>query len=328
MADLNKLIREQFPNLTDCWNLEKTKLHNAKRLQQVMSLDPSAYPEYLSKLYRSKTGHELNFEEPQRFTEKIQWRKLYDQDYSYAYLSDKYQVREWVSRKIGAEFLIPLIGHWSNFDDIDFSLLPDQFVLKTNNASHTNIIVTDKSIFLKKKWAARRRMSYWLSTPFAYLEGLELHYLDIAPQIIAEEYLPPKLGETDLVDYKFHCFNGTPVLCQIINNRSKDQTIDFFNMNWNHIEMRRPPFINSTRVINKPANFELMQNLSSKLSDGFQYVRVDLYEHQGTVYFGEMTFTPASGMMLFDPDKWDKKLGELWNIKDQQVDQKKVQLLD
>jgi hypothetical protein len=219
-----------------------------------------------------------------------------------------------VGEKIGSEHLIPLIGAWKKFEQIDFESMPDQFVLKTNNASHTNIIVTDKKQFMRRKWSAERRMNYWLDTPFALIEGLELHYQDISPMIIAEEYLPPKKNNNSLTDYKFFCFDSKPYLCQVIADRSEEETIDFYDTKWEHMEISRPPYHNAKRLLAKPENYAQLVGIATELCKGFDFVRVDLYEHAGKVLFGEMTFTPASGMMRFAPDEWDYKLGSLWDL--------------
>lgn len=324
MSSIKDIIKELFPGIVDAWYLEKRKAVDQKLLQQISKMNDNERENYLCELYKRKTGHELSLNNPERFTEKIQWRKLIDQDEIYTFLSDKYRVREWVEKKIGSEYLIPHLGCWKHFDEIDFGTLPEQFVLKTNNASHTNIIVKNKKDFLKRKWSARRCIEYWLRTPFAYLEGLELQYIGISPLIIAEQFLVPENGKDDITDYKFHCFNGLPYLCQVIGDRSIGETIDFFDMKWNHVAMKRPPFPNAEKTIDKPENLDLMIKLCTKLSDGFQYVRVDLYEHNGRVFFGEMTFTPASGMMKFDPDEWDYKLGSMWDIHNEQISREKV----
>lgn len=315
MSTMKDTIKTLFPNLTDTINLELQKKEDRKTIKKIQSLKEEEYPAFLKGIYESRTGKELNLDNPERFTEKIQWRKLYDRNPLYSELSDKYLVRKWVEDKIGSGYLVPLIGVWEDFDQIDFKKMPDQFVLKTNNASHTNIIVADKEQFMRRKWSAKRRMEYWLNVPFALLEGLELHYQGIRPLIIAEKYLQPENQKSSLTDYKFHCFNGVPYLCQVIADRSNGETIDFYNNEWEHMAIIRPPYRNAEKKMEKPENHDLMIRLASELSMGFQYVRVDLYEHAGKIYFGEMTFTPASGMMKFEPDEWDYKLGALWGQK-------------
>ena len=319
MKPSKETIKDLFPNLTDTINLEMQKKEDRKTIKKIQSLKEKEYPAYLKGIYQFRTGKELHLDNPRRFTEKIQWRKLYDRNPLYSELSDKYLVRKWVEEKIGSDYLVPLVGVWEHFDQIDFGQMPDQFVLKTNNASHTNIIVTDKKQFMRRKWSAKRRMEYWLRTPFAFLEGLELHYQGIKPLIIAEKYLQPENGRSSLTDYKFYCFNEAPYLCQVISDRSHGETIDFYDTKWEHMAISRPPYQNAGKAIKKPEKYDLMVKLAAELCIGFQYVRVDLYEHAGKIYFGEMTFTPASGMMRFDPDEWDYKLGALWDLPPRQT---------
>lgn len=324
MKMVSSWIKQCFPNVADYIYLRKVMQQNDRIINNLCSLKESEYPEFLRHEYGKKTGKRLDLQNPSRLTEKIQWRKLYDQDPLYSILSDKYSVRKWIEEKIGSEYLIPLLGVWDHFSDIDFQSLPDQFVLKTNNASHTNIIVTDKKAFMHRKWAAGKKIDYWLSMPFSYLEGLELHYREIKPKIIAELYIPPEPGKSELSDYKFHCFNGVPYLCQVISDRLARETIDFYDSNWEHVKIARIPYPNTEKPVDKPEHYDLMVLLATELSRGFKYVRVDLYNHAGKIYFGEMTFTPGSGYMVFDPDDWDYRLGELWDIHSEQIDKKLV----
>ena len=312
MKTSKEIIKYLFPNATDTVNLELQKRKDQKTIRRIQIIKETEYPALLKEIYKQKTGNELDLDHPKRFTEKVQWRKLYDQNPLYSTLSDKYLVRKWVEDRIGPNYLVPLIGVWDKFDQIDFKQMPDQFVLKTNNASHTNIIVTDKKSFMRRKWSAKRRMEYWLKAPFVFLEGLEFQYQKIKPMIIAEEYLPPVSGKSSLTDYKFFCFNNLPSLCQVIADRSDEETIDFYDTKWEHMAIRRPPYHNAEKPIEKPEKYDQMLKIATELCKGFDFVRVDLYEHAGNVYFGEMTFTPASGMMKFSPDDWDFKLGSLW----------------
>ena len=314
---MKEKIREKYPNFADYWTLIKHKKDVYNRTHKQIKLKESDYPLYLETFYNNRTGHQLCINDPKRFTEKIQWRKLYDKDSVYTFLSDKYKVREWVKSKIGEEYLIPLLGHWNHFDEIDFSLLPNQFVLKTNNGCHENYIVKNKEEFLRKKWVARKTMEYWLTSPI-YYDGLELHYKDIPPLIIAEEYLEPKQGDSCLVDYKFHCFNGKPFTCQVIEGRTTKETVDVYDINWNHLPIKHPAFPNTNQKRDKPLNYDLMLELATKLSQGFQYVRVDLYSTDH-VFFGEMTFTPANGAERYIPDSWDLEMGKQWKINVEQV---------
>lgn len=326
MESIKTCFQRCFPNLSDYIYLQKLKRQNNKTIKSNQSLDESEYPDFLCREYKQKTGHELNLQDPRRLTEKIQWRKLYDRDIVYSVLSDKYNVRKWVEERIGPEYLIPLLGTWKHFNEIDFHSLPDQFVLKTNNASHTNMVVTDKKMFMKRKWSAGKTFQYWLTTPFSYLEGLELHYCTINPIIIAEQYIQPETGKRELSDYKFHCFDGTPFLCQVISDRLHGETIDFYDSEWKHIPIERVPYPNASNSSEKPINYDCMIQLASELSKGFRYVRVDLYNRAGTIYFGEMTFTPGSGYMVFAPDEWDYRMGDLWDIHSAQIDRESIKL--
>ena len=324
MINIKKKVKKLFPNLSEYYSLLKMERKDKRVIREITALNSAEYPRYLEKLYLEKTGHELNLKEPQRYTEKLQWRKLYDLEESYVQLSDKYKVRSWVEQKIGKEYLIPLLGVWESFDEIDFNELPESFVLKTNNASHTNIIVKNKKDFIKKKRVYKKKMDYWMSVPFGFLEGLELHYNKIHPVIIAEKFLKPIEGESDLVDYKFYCFGGKPFICQVIGDRSIGETVDFFDMSWEHVNIKRPPHGNAEKNITRPANFNNMVDIVGTLCKGFQHVRVDLYEHNDKIYFGEMTFTSASGLINFEPDEWDYKLGDLWNVNTLQVEKSVV----
>lgn len=324
MSIIRKKIKSMFPNLISYQKLIKYKKDITPSVRKVQALKQEEYPLYIKEFYEKRTHHCLDLEEPKRLTEKIQWRKIYDRDPVYSQLSDKYRVREWVEKKIGKEYLIPLLGSWEHFNDINFDLLPNKFVLKTNNGCHTNYIVKDKKKFLHEKWSAKKIFEYWLKA-LEFWKGLELHYLDIKPLIIAEEYLLPNSNMTDLVDYKFHCLNGTPLICEVIEGRTSHETIDFYDMDWNHIQLERPPYPRTKEINKKPCHYEDMVSIARKLSQGFKYVRVDLFDN-GRVYFGEMTFTPASGLVKFNPDEWDYQMGELWDIHDKQVDHSVVGL--
>lgn len=319
---IKKVLNESFPNLSGYYKLIRQKRYIRSITHTPASLDESDYPAYLQHYYETKTGHQLNLEKPERFTEKVQWRKLYDRDEIYSLMSDKLRVREWVGNKIGSEYLVPVLGCWNHFNEIDFSILPDQFVLKTNNGCHANIIVKNKKQFLRGKWAAGKTMEYWMTSPWYYY-GLEFHYKGIKPLIIAEEFLQPEKGKACLTDYKFHCFNGTPLMCEVIGDRTTTEVVDYYDMDWNHIPLTNPPFPQSSDTKPIPNHYEEMVQLAKKLSQGFQYVRVDLYSTD-KVYFGEMTFTPACGIDKYDPDEWDYHMGELWDINAVQINRSVV----
>ncbi len=322
LSRIKHKLKMAFPNLYGDLLFFQYRRKDYKNTHKLLRLNEADYSSYLNEFYERKTGYKLNLDHPERFSEKVQWRKLNDRNEIYSLLSDKYQVRQWVEKKIGSQYLIPLLGCWNSFDDIDFNTLPDQFVLKTNNYCHTNIIVKNKNTFLREKRIARKKISYWLHS-CSYYYGLELHYKNIKPLIIAEQYLHPKNADDDLADFKFHCFSGTPFMCEVINGRYSRETVDYFDINWKHLPIMNPPFPNSIYTMEKPTNYDLMVELATKLSQGFAYVRVDLYNN-GNIYFGEMTFTPANGNDKYDPDEWDYRLGALWDIHSIQIDRDKI----
>lgn len=280
------------------------------------------WTEFIKSSYKNATGNVLNIDNPQRFTEKIQWRKINDINPIYAKLADKYKVREWIKKKIGEKHLIPLIGIYDSIDEIDFEKLPEKYVIKTNNASATNTIVTSKINKCQKK-LLKENYDYWMKMSYGNYSG-ERHYNLIKPKILIEHYLESDDSSKDLRDYKFYCFEGKPKYVQIINERFSNKTIDYYDMNWKHQE-----FIgldikchNSNNRIEKPVCFEEMKDICVTLAHGFSFVRIDLYETNKKVYFGEMTFTPGSGLGKFEPDEWDYKLGSMWDIKGIQVEGK------
>lgn len=278
--------------------------------KQFYALNPSQYKTMIERQYRRP----INWENPKTFTEKIQWMKLYDSTPIKTRLADKYLVRQWVAEKIGAEYLIPLLGVWDNFDDIDFDLLPNQFVLKCNHGSGMNIIVRDKNSFDKEN--AREKINAWLNCDFGTLL-YELHYNNIKKKIIAEKFMSEN-NLPDINNYKFWCYNGKTYCCGYESGRLPDGSIaelciDFFDMNWNHLNIERADHPNSEHPekFSKPKTFKVMKKLAAELCKGFPFVRVDFYEVAGKIYFGEMTFTPAAGLFRYKPDSTDEELGKL-----------------
>jgi len=280
-----------------------------KKYNYYNNLDPNEYPKALVKWYHSATGHVLNLENPLSFNEKIQWMKLYDSTPLKTQLADKYLVRKYVAEKIGEEYLIPLLGVYDKFDDIDFDQLPDQFVLKANHGSGWNLIVQNKTTFNKSK--AKKMFDLWMRTNYAYISGFELQYRDIIPKIIAEEYLK-NFESSDLSDYKVHCFGGVPMYIQYIGGRAHHNTKEiFFDTNWNAMDFTYtyPKYEISPL---KPNNFDKLLDLARCLSADFMYVRVDFYVlDDDSLKFGELTFTPASGCDHWNPPEYDEFLGNL-----------------
>lgn len=263
--------------------------------------------EYLKRRYSVKIGSELNLENPQKYTEKLQWLKLNNRNPEYTALVDKYAVRRYVAEKIGEEYLIPLLGGpWKSFDEIDFSKLPEQFVLKCTHDSGGLVICKNKN---KLNIKAVKKIQKCLKRNFYYLNR-EWVYKDVVPQIIAEQYMEDTTTK-ELRDYKFFCFNGEPRALFVATDRQtprEEVKFDFFDMDYNHIDVRNG-HQNAKILPEKPQRFELMKDLAKKLSEGIPHVRVDFYEVNGKVYFGEMTFFHFSGMVPFEPEEWDYKMG-------------------
>jgi len=260
-------------------------------------LHPDQYKEALVDWYYQKTGVHMDIDNPKTFNEKIQWLKLYDSTPQKTRLADKYLVREWVAEQIGEEYLIPLLGVYDKFDDIDFDVLPDQFVMKANHGSGWNIVVKDKDKFDAK--AAKWKFDSWMNKNFAFWNGLELHYKDIVPKITVEKYIADLDG--DVYDYRFFCFNGKVEYVWVdIGSGTSQHYRSIFDSEWNiqNYTVSYPLIIPQPE---KPFTLEKMKELASKLSDGFSFVRVDFYSIGEKIYFGEMTFTPQSGLA-----KWEK----------------------
>lgn len=306
--NIKKVLKQRFSGIYD-YHLHLLRRKKIRQIAELKKLPKTEYPQMLAERYEEAIGHKLNWDNLQTYTEKMQWAKLYDKNPLKAVLTDKYLVREWVEKTIGREYLIPLLGVWDRFDDIDFSRLPNRFVLKTNHGSGTNLIVKDKSKLNLKR--AKRMFDDWMSIDYAYNSNFEMHYTDIKPKIIAEKYMETSTGE--LPDYKFLCFDGRPYYCWVDSGRFTNHTRNVYDLDWNLQSWSQCHPISEVSI-EKPTNFETMVMLAQKLSEGLSHVRVDFYNVDGNIYFGEMTFTNASGLERIYPDEWDKRLGDLWDL--------------
>lgn len=260
----------------------------------------------------------LNLKFPKSFNEKIQWLKLYDRKPEYTQMVDKYEAKNYVADRIGQEYIIPTLGVWDHFDEIDFDTLPQQFVLKCTHDSGGIVIVHDKNTFDKK--AAKKKIETCLKRNF-YYAGREWPYKNVKPRIIAEQYMED--AETkELRDYKFFCFNGIPKVLFVASGRqseSEEISVDFFDMDYNHLPIKKG-HPNAKTAPNQPQTFEKMKLLAEKLSAGIPHLRVDFYEANGKCYFGELTFSSGSGMGPFDPEEWDYKFGEWITLPEKKVE--------
>ena len=266
---------------------------------------------YLKFLFRFTMNKKLNLKNPQTFNEKLQWLKLNYKKPELNNMVDKYEAKKYVSKIIGEGFIVKNLGLWDSFDKIDFDKLPDQFVLKTTHDQGGVVIVNDKNKLDKN--AAEKKLTEHLKVKHYYLSR-EWPYKNVQPRILAEEFLKnDTVG--DLYDYKFFCFNGEPRIMYIVHGREKDICyFDWFDMEFNHLDIERRGYPNSNLEIKKPVNWELMISLSEKLSKDLPHIRVDFYSIKDKVYFGELTFFQGGGLMPFYPEEWDYKLGSWINL--------------
>ncbi len=283
-----------------------------KRNKLFSEMDVKDIMQYNAQLYQSRQGKPLLWDNLKSYTEKMQYEKIFNTDSRKAILSDKYLVRKWVSDLIGEEYLIPLLGVWEKYADIDFNNLPNQFVIKTNHGSSDVVIVRDKTkMSAAEKMEMRRKITTSMITDYASY-ACELHYSKIKPLIIIEQFVDS--GDTDLMDYKFLCFDGVPYYCWVDVGRYTNHKRNVYDMDWNLQSWNQYNYGNSDEPIEKPINFDEMKKIVSELSSGFAHVRVDLYNINGKILFGEMTFTNGSGFEPIIPEEANINLGKLWNI--------------
>lgn len=294
---MNKLIRAiKSPNKVIIYLLDKVA---------------KVFPDdsFLKIKFRLEMGKSLNLNNPVTFNEKLQWLKLYNRKPEYTSMVDKYAAKDVVAGIIGKEYIIPTLGIWNNFDDIDFNLLPRQFVLKTTHGGGGGgvVICKDKTTFDKKK--ARNVLQKSLNSDI-YWKYREWPYKDVPKLILAEKYMTNK-GK-DLEDFKIHCFNGEPRFILVCRNRYTEGPMidDFYSCDWKLMNVRRPGHPNSTSSIERPKQLEQMLELSRILSKDIPFLRTDFYIIDDRIYFGELTFFPASGMSKFEPEEWDYIFGQ------------------
>lgn len=261
---------------------------------------------YVKLKYRLIFGKKLDLKNPKTFNEKLQWLKLYDRNPLYTQLVDKYEVRKYVEKVLGSEYLVPLFGIYNSFEEIDFDALPNEFVLKPTHTSGDIFICRDKSKIDFEK--LKKEVNRWLKREYYWLHR-EWPYKNINPRIICEKYMVDESG-TELKDYKFMCFNGEPRCLFVCSNRYSKEglNVDFYDLDWNPMPFERH-YKRSGKLIPKPKTFDQMVQFSKVLSKNIPFVRVDFYEVNGHLYFGELTFYPGSGFEEFTPEEYDYILG-------------------
>lgn len=292
---------------------EKRRYSRAKRMS------PDKYEEYVTEIYNQKMAHmdftkgeKMDFRNPVTFTQKQQWLNLYNQDPRKTTYTDKYEVRKHIEETIGKDYLVPLIkidgkDVFESPKEIDFSKLPNSFVIKCTHGSHMNIIVKDKSVLSNKDIKKmKKQLSKWMKIDYTFTVCLELQYHNIKPRIIIEEYIATN---GDLPDYKFFCFSGELKFMWVDTDRFNGHRRTVFDL-----DFKKAPFsfdfLEDVIGIEKPKHFEEMKTLSLKLCEDFKFVRVDFYEANGKLYFGELTFSSHAALMPPRPIEYNKILGE------------------
>lgn len=265
---------------------------------------------YIQLMYFYHFGRLANLRNPKTFNEKLQWLKLHDRKSQNTIMVDKYLVKDYVSRKIGEEYIIPTYGVWDKPEDIDFEILPKQFVLKWNHDSGSIVICKDKETF--DKAAAIEKLKYGVHNT-GYWYSREWPYKNVKPKIIAEKYmLDEHQKDTGLIDYKFYCFNGKAKCLYVsrgLGESHKYAELSFFDLDWNIMPFKRDDFKPLSKIPPRPLNFEQMIELAEKLSSDHDFLRVDFYEVNKHIYFSELTFYPCGGFMKFNPREWDLEMG-------------------
>ena len=267
---------------------------------------------YLSLVYKTKTGYKINWQNPNTLNEKLQWLKLYDRRPEYTIYVDKYKVRDYIAKTIGDEFLIPLLGVWNNPDEIDFNKLPNQFVLKCNHDSGKLCICKDKSSFDFK--AAKVKLRNSIKKDY-YIKNREWPYKNVPRKIIAEKMITNKDG-SPLVDYKFYCYGGKPRYFMYSLGEADHKVRNHkFDMNLNSIDhlFKNKPTIDKESIV-LPNNIKKMIEIVEKLCIGFPHIRIDLYNIDEQIYFGEMTLFSGSGFINIESYEFSQKMADLIDI--------------
>lgn len=265
---------------------------------------------YIKIKYYLVIGKWMDLNNPETFNEKIQWLKLYDRKDIYTALVDKYIVKRKVADAIGNEYVIPTIGVYDKVEDIDFNELPDRFVMKCTHDSGGIAICKNRKDF--DELAAKKKINKYLRRKYYYVHR-EWPYKNVKPRIIIEKYMEDDATD-ELTDYKVMCFGGKAKMVFTCTERFGDGLkVTFFDLDWNKLPFERH-YPASKKNIPRPKNLDKMIELSEKLAKGIPFVRIDWYEINGKLYFGEYTFYPGSGLEEFTPEEWDKKLGDLLDL--------------
>lgn len=293
--------------------------------------DSMSDEEYLKRLFKSILGYPLDLEHPKTFNEKLQWLKIHDRQPVYTTLVDKYLVKDYIASIIGNQYIIPTIGVWDRFDDIDFRSLPKQFVLKCTHDSGGLVIVHDKKKMDIDK--IKTKIIKSLNTDY-YLQGREWPYKEVKKRIIAEQYMSihehnQSNMQEELLDYKLLCFNGKVRCSFVCSDRYSPSglKVTFFDEDWNVMPFERH-YPKANYSISKPQNYEKMVELAEKICINIPFARIDFYEVDNKVYFGEVTLYPGNGFEEFTPRGWDDILGGWIDLSMVNIYKKKEDICD
>ena len=303
MSGLKKLLKSNF------WGNYLISLSHCVRckIEPALISDEKAVKRY----YKKKMGRDLDLQNPKTFNEKINWSKIYNKNPLMQQCADKVAVRDYILKKGYGDCLNEVYGVYDRVKDIDFSSLPNQFVIKAAHGSNMNYIVKNKKDFDWKH--AKKMMNTWLHQDI-YWSGREWVYKEMPKRIIIEKYLEDD-STGELRDYKFYCFNGfVKALLLATNRQSKTAELcfDYFDDKFNHLALTNHWHPNAKELPKKPSQFEEMISIAQDLSKGMPHVRIDLYEVNGKIYFGECTFFDAGGALIIHPEQWDKEWGDLF----------------
>lgn len=280
---------------------------------------------YLKIYYEYYTGKKLNLEEPKEFNAKLQWLKAYYKPPILTQLVDKYAVRSFVEERVGSQYLNTLYEVYYKLSDVDFDALPEQFVIKGAHGYNFNLLVSDKSEL--NTFRAKMRMRKWMRKNQYYRGGLEWAYKNVKPKIIAEKYLIEE-GKPSISDFKYFCFDGKPEFIQVDLDRAIEHVRSYVDMDWQPLEFDTIGIKRNTGPVEIPKNHEEMTEVAKKLAAGFPFVRVDLYNLQGRIIFGEMTFYPTDGRMEFSPDHYNEIIGNYMKLPEIPEGKKYIDTLD
>ncbi len=273
---------------------------------------------YLKWKYKLLIGKKLDLKNPKLLSEKLQWLKLYNRNPEYTEMVDKYEVRNYIENKIGKQYLIPLVGVYDKFDDIDVDKLPNKFVIKCTHDSGGLVICKDKSTLNMK--AAKRKINKFMKRNY-YKVHREWPYKNVKPRIVIEKYIENK-DKSDLLEYNIFCFNGIPKLVSVCyGDKEKNRFNDFYDSDFNKLDLKCIYNVSNV-ILEKPKQFNKMKEIASILSKNIPHLRVDFYLCNNKIYLGELTFFHFAGFTKFEPKNYEITLGDYLKLDEVNTNEK------